>query len=234
MIRFTTDAIILSTIDFLESDKIVCTLTRDRGVITAIAKGAKRSKVRFPGTLEPFCEVSLDVFLKREGDLHRLESAQLANAHLGIRESLELLAHSTVLIELIKEHLGPLDPSPSTFEFLQRGLTAMEPDRQWFSVWCVTLLNILSSLGYGIDLKLPERPAPNRFSMAGTLSREASLFLVNASRLEEEVLQRLSINNALKKEITSFFLSLCNRVTERRLKSAGFLAKLLDFDIDQC
>ncbi|MFY9397891.1 MAG: recombination protein O N-terminal domain-containing protein, partial [Desulfomonilia bacterium] len=70
MNRLSTQAIVLSSIDFMESDKIVCALTRDKGVVHAIAKGAKRSRKRFPGTLEPFCEVSMDIFIKREGDLH--------------------------------------------------------------------------------------------------------------------------------------------------------------------
>lgn len=233
MSRFTTEAIILHSIDFLESDKIICALTRDRGIINAIAKGAKRSKIRFPGTLEPFCEVTMDVFLKREGELHRLESAQLTDAHLGIRENLDLLAHSTVLLELIKEHLGQLDPSPATFEHLQNALEAMEPDRQWFSVWSVSLLNILSSLGYGIDLKSQKSSDGRRPRMQNALSREASMFLMNASRLERDVLQRLSINPVLKREIAGFFLALCNHVTDKRLKSACFLAKLLDFNPNQ-
>ena len=229
-----TDAIILSSIDFMEADKIVCALSKDRGIIHAIAKGAKNSRRRFPGTLEPFCEVSMDVFVKKEGDLHRLESCQLTDAHLGIRENLELLAHTTVMIELIKEHLGQMDPSPATFEHLRRALAAMEPDRQWFSVWCVALLNILSSLGYGIDLKEEGRAGIGRRVVPSGLSREATTFLLNAGRLEGEILQRHSVKENLKREISSFLLSVCNHVTDKRLKSGRFLAKLLDFDANQC
>ncbi len=228
-----TDAIILHSIDFLESDKIICALTKDKGIVHAIAKGAKRSKVRFPGTLEPFCEVSLDVFIKKEGDLHRLESAQLTDAHLGIRENLELLAHSTVLLELIKEHLGQLDPSPATFEYLRRALHAMEPDRQWFAVWCVSLMKILSSLGYGIDLRNQGGGDSRKSVGSNRLSREAATFLINASRLEGDVLPRLSVNTALKREITFFLLGICNHVSDKRLKSGSFLAKLLDFKENQ-
>jgi DNA repair protein RecO (recombination protein O) len=233
MSLLSTDAIILNSIDFSESDQIVCALTREKGIVNAIAKGAKRSRIRFPGTLEPFCEVVMDVFLKKEGELHRLESAKLSNAHLPIREDLELLAHSTILLELIKEHLGQLDPSPATFEYLQRALHAMEPDKQWFSVWCVALMNILSSIGYGIDLKSTGRPDSRRTHSLSMLSREAAMFLLKSSQLETDVLQRLSINISLKREITSFFLAMCNHVTDKKLKSTSFLAKLLDFGMNQ-
>lgn len=233
MSLLSTDAIILNSIDFSESDQIVCALTREKGIVNAIAKGAKRSKIRFPGTLEPFCEVVMDVFLKKEGELHRLESAKLSNAHLHIREDLELLAHSTVLLELVKEHLGQLDPSPATFEYLKNALSAMEPDKQWFSVWCISLLNILSSIGYGIDLKNAGREHSRHTHALNMLSREAVMFLLKASQLETDVLQRLSISLSLKREITSFFLAICNHVTDKKLKSTGFLAKLLDFDPNQ-
>jgi recombinational DNA repair protein (RecF pathway) len=228
----STDAIILYSIDFMESDKIIYALSRDRGIIHAIAKNAKNSRKRFPGTLEPFCEVNMDVFVKKEGDLHRLESCQLTDAHLGIRENLDLLAHSTVMIELVKEHLGQMDPSPATFDHLQKALADMEPDRQWFSVWCVALLNILSSLGYGIDLKA-EGQGTGRRVVPNRLSREATSFLVNAARLEGEVLQRLSVKDNVKREISAFLLSVCNHVTDKRLKSGTFLAKLLDFNAGQ-
>ena len=233
MNRLTTDAIILHSIDFLESDKIVCCLAKDKGIIHAIAKGAKRSKKRFPGTLEPFCEVSLEIFIKHEGELHRIESAQLIDANLGIREDLDLLAHATVLLEIIKEHLGPMDPSPATYEHLKAALKVMEPSRQWFSVWSVALMNILSSLGYGIDLSSSGRTGAARAVPADMLSREAAVFLLRASRLDEEVLQRLSVKAALRREISTFLLAVCNKVSEKRLRSVSFLAKLLDFGLEQ-
>jgi DNA repair protein RecO (recombination protein O) len=226
MPRFSTDAIILQCIDFLESDKIVCALTRDRGVIHAIAKGAKRSKRRFPGTLEPFCEVRLDVFSKKGGDLLRLESANLSTANLAIREDLQILAHASVLIELVKEHLGELDPSPATYELLSAALAAMDPGVQWFSIWCISMINILASLGYGIDWKGNNR-------LTDTLSMESRTFLIKGSRLDKKVLEKLSISRDLRREITMFLLTLCNEVSEKKLKSTGFLAKLLDLNMIQ-
>ena len=94
MPRFTTDAIILHCIDFAESDKIVCALTRDKGVIHAIAKGAKRSKKRFPGTLEPFCEVTLDLFSRRGGicsvsNLHRSKTQTLPSGKTWISSPMQ-------------------------------------------------------------------------------------------------------------------------------------------------
>jgi len=125
MPRYTTEAIILHTDDFLESDKIVHALSRDQGLISAIAKGAHRSRKRFPGTLEPFCEVCLEMHKGRGADLQRIESAVLIDAHFGIREELSLLGHASVLLEVIRENLGPYDPVPATYECLRGALAVL-------------------------------------------------------------------------------------------------------------
>ena len=235
MPRFTTDAIILHCIDFLESDKIVCVFTRDRGVIHAIAKGAKSSKKRFPGTLEPFCEVTLDIFSRKNSNLLRIESAHLINANLAIREELELLAHASVLIDLVKEHLGELDPSPATYASLRTALSALEPGVQWFSIWCISMVSILSSLGYGIELNGRVGTGHKRRDdlSAEKLTKEAYMFMVKGSHLDKEVLAKLKISRDARREITEYLLTVCNNVSEKKLKTTTFLAKLLDLNIIQ-
>jgi len=47
------------------------------------------------------------------------------------------------------------------------------------------------------------------------------------------VLAKLKINRDVRKEITEYLLLLCNRVSEKKLKTAAFLAKLLDLNIIQ-
>lgn len=236
MPRYSTEAIILHTNDFLESDKIVHALTRDQGLIAAIAKGAHRSKKRFPGTLEPFCEVTLEVHRGRGSDLQRIESAILINANLGIREDLSLLGHSAVLLEVVKQNLGPYDPSPTTYECLRNALSAMDPSRQWFPLWSISMVNILRSLGYGIDFDSLAQGMDR--SGNGTqrvrLSTEACMFLEKGSCLDKDVLSRVSVSSQARREITSYLLRLCSKVSERPLKTAMFLAKLLDLDMNQC
>jgi DNA repair protein RecO (recombination protein O) len=46
----STPAIVLRTREYGESDKIVTFLSRTAGKFSGIAKGAKRSQRRFPGT----------------------------------------------------------------------------------------------------------------------------------------------------------------------------------------
>ena len=236
MPRYTTDAIILQSRDFLEYDKIVCAISKEQGLITAIAKGAHRSKRRFPGTLEPFCEVILEVFSRRGAELHRIESAVLINANLGIREDLSLLGHAAVLVEVVKENLGPFDPAPATYECLRKALSAMDGCAQWFPLWSISMMNILKTLGYGIDLKTMTQRYYRGISstVEDVLSSEASMFLGKGVGLSTEVLARITVSGPARREIDAYLLRLCKRVSERPLKSVIFLAKLLDLNMNQC
>ena len=49
-----TKAIVLRSIDYGESDRILTFLTDDFGKLKGIAKGARRSRRRFANALEPF------------------------------------------------------------------------------------------------------------------------------------------------------------------------------------
>src|SRR5437016_5754381 len=52
--ELATSALVLRTRPYGESDRIVTLITEQHGKVTGIAKGAKNSRRRFAGTLEPF------------------------------------------------------------------------------------------------------------------------------------------------------------------------------------
>jgi len=222
MPRWKNQAIILNTIDFSESDRIVHALTKERGLLNAVAKGARRSYKRFPGTLEPFGEVILDVFSKPGLELARLEEARLINAHLRLREDIALFAHVAVMIEVVLAHLGPYDPHPDTYQILKRSLDAFDAQPRWFALWASGMINLLKSLGYGLDAQEVRqgRPLPLH-----RLSTEAATFMDKGASLEGALLAKLSLSARARGEIETYILDLCEKVGDRGLKSRAFLAR---------
>lgn len=223
MPRWKSQAIILHSTDFHESDRIVYALTKDHGLINAIAKGARRSIKRFPGTLEPFCEVILDVFSKPGMDLARLEEARLISANLAIREDIDLFLHASVMIEVILGHLGPFDPHPETYQILNRAMSAFGVHAKWFPLWAAAMANLLRSLGYGLDPQealARGRPLPLR-----PLSQETRMFLDKGLRMESDVLARIALTNRARIEIETYLLDLCDKITDRPLKTRAFLVR---------
>lgn len=96
-----TDALVLRTRAYGESDKIVTFLTRDLGKISGIAKGAAKSKRRFSGALEPATEVLLTYRARSQSDLHFIEAAEILVSRRRLTRHLDRYAFSTYVIEVL-------------------------------------------------------------------------------------------------------------------------------------
>lgn len=96
----STPAIVLRTREYGESDKIVTVLSRTAGKFSGIAKGAKRSQRRFPGTLEIFSHVTLDYRRRPHAELAFLDRAVLVHPWPRILGSLERFAAASHVVEI--------------------------------------------------------------------------------------------------------------------------------------
>jgi DNA repair protein RecO (recombination protein O) len=72
----TTEALVLRTYPLGETDRIVVLLTRDRGKKRAVARGARRSRRRFGGALEPLTRVRVAYREKENRELVALDYAE--------------------------------------------------------------------------------------------------------------------------------------------------------------
>src|SRR5205823_5407300 len=79
-----TDAIVLRSIRFGEGDRVLHLYTPQRGRVGAIAKGARKTRSRFGGRLEPFFHLRL-VLHEGRGDLLTVTSAETVAPHACLR-----------------------------------------------------------------------------------------------------------------------------------------------------
>jgi DNA repair protein RecO (recombination protein O) len=102
----TTEALVLRSVAFGESDLIVHLLVPESGRLTAIAKGARRSVRRFPGTLDLFNHLRVQVAARRSAGMARLEQATLIEAFTPLRREPARFALACYLLELL-DRLAP-------------------------------------------------------------------------------------------------------------------------------
>ena len=100
MIRYEGEALVLRVVEHGESDLIVRMLTPDSGRLTAIAKGARRSVRRFPGTLDVFNQLRVGVRRRRRTGMGFLEQARLLSPFLDLRRDARRYALASYLCEL--------------------------------------------------------------------------------------------------------------------------------------
>ncbi len=117
-----TTAIILNSLDYGESDRILTFYTEEFGKLKGIAKGARRSKKRFPNALEPFSLLHV-IFSKRERDtLVLIENCDIINHHPGIRENLDKTLVSSYLLELTDKFTQEGKKDMALFQLLKNFL----------------------------------------------------------------------------------------------------------------
>src|SRR3972149_3851703 len=87
--HFTTEAIVLNSMDYGESDRIVTLYTLGFGKVRGIAKGAKRSRKRFVNKLEPFSYINLLFFQKHGRELVMIEQAETIRGFNGLLVDME-------------------------------------------------------------------------------------------------------------------------------------------------
>src|SRR5216684_9294650 len=97
-----SEAIILRTRAYGESDKIVTFLSADAGKLVGIAKGAKNSRRRFANCLDPFTRVRAHFRVRAGAALVFLESCDLLRPPDGLAEPAKF-AYASYLVELVDQ-----------------------------------------------------------------------------------------------------------------------------------
>lgn len=106
MAVFSSEAVLLRAVDYGESDRIVHLLTPDSGRMTAIAKGARRSHRRFPGTLDVFNRLLIRGRSRPRAAMVFLEQAKLLDPFLGLRSVAGRYAMASFIAEML-DRLSP-------------------------------------------------------------------------------------------------------------------------------
>jgi len=120
------DALVLRAIAYGDSDAVVHLLVRGRGRISAFARGARNSRKRFGGALEPFQRVEA-LLAEREGqELWALREARVVEGHGRLREDLGRIAHAGYAAELIHELTRAGQPADALFALLEEFLSRLE------------------------------------------------------------------------------------------------------------
>ncbi len=94
------EAIVLRSMNYLESSKIVTLYSREYGAIGVIVKGARRAKNKFGASLEPLAHINAVIYKKDTRELQLLTDAELISSFPKIQQDFEKLFLSLSILEL--------------------------------------------------------------------------------------------------------------------------------------
>ncbi|NBW65701.1 DNA repair protein RecO [bacterium] len=116
-----TDAIVLHAFDYRETSRIVRLATRDAGVVSAIARGARRPKSKFGSAFDLFTSGVAQLAMHPTGDLHALNAFDTTRTRPQLGASLGRFGAAEALSEVCMR-FGQEDDSGRVFEAAERAL----------------------------------------------------------------------------------------------------------------
>lgn len=148
-----SDALVVRTVAYGESDVIATLLTETHGKLSALLRGGRKSKRRAPGALEPFHTVHVHLE-DRGGEIVTMRDARVVRVRTGITGSLAALEAAGLALRWLRHLSPPRHPEPGAWATTTALLDALDGcpalPRTRLAVAAVRLL---TDVGYGLDLE---------------------------------------------------------------------------------
>jgi DNA repair protein RecO (recombination protein O) len=119
-------AVVLRTTDFGESDRVVALLSEERGKVSAFARGARASRRRFGGALEPFTLLSAELRERPGAELFTLDAVSVEQGFGAIRGDLARIACASYACDLARALVRDHEPHRDLFALLADALGRLD------------------------------------------------------------------------------------------------------------
>lgn len=100
MTLLVTEAIVLHAFDYLESSRIIRLLTREAGVQSCLARGARKSRGRYGSALDLFAEGSAQLYVKPGRELNNLGTFEISRTRGELAEDIGRFTAASTIAEL--------------------------------------------------------------------------------------------------------------------------------------
>jgi len=164
-----TEAVVLRSLDYGETSQIVTLLTRDRGKIGVMAKGARRTKSQFGSTLQPMAYTQVVFYYKPTRDLQILSESSHVDSFHQLRGDLESITIGLRIVEIVDALVEEENPQPNAFALTVRALRRLnQTEERAANLWPFVQLRLARLLGIAPAI---ERTNVEAVEEEGLLSR---------------------------------------------------------------
>lgn len=145
----STPAIVLHAFRYSESSKVVRLLTKQQGVVSAVAKGAERPKSKFGARLQLLSEGVAQLYLKPNRDLQTLAEFDVVKIRQELASDMRRYASAAALSELVLR-FSPAEPNEDVYARFVTYLDSIAFVEQAYleTVSLSTLWGIVCALGF--------------------------------------------------------------------------------------
>lgn len=235
------EGILISSVDYSESSKILNIFTKEHGLIGVIAKGARRIKSQIRSVSEKFTYGYINLYYKKDR-LSILISIDVINPLKNIKKDLLLLSYINYILELTSQVAKQSIYISSIYNMCISSILKIEDA---FDPKIITNILEIKYLEYlGIELNLNECVlcgskevvtlsvkhggfvCPNCIDGEYIVNKKTIKIIQMLKYLDISKISKLDISEEVKNEINSFINNYYLEYTGLYLKSKDFLDKI--------
>jgi len=118
-----TDAFVLKSQKYRESDSLLILYSRQYGKMSAVAKGSRKPKSKMLAGVQPFTHA--EYVLYKGKSMYTVNQVEVKHSFYALREEYERLAYASYAVELILSEATEGEGNASVFSLLGNTLTLM-------------------------------------------------------------------------------------------------------------
>lgn len=149
MIPFRVTALVVRKVDYGEADRIFTLLSPERGKLSAMARGARRSRRRYGSEMGLFSLGEAELAARRSGDLYDLRDWEMLNPHFELGSELGRTVHASYVCEVAREFFGAEHAEPEAFSLVTEALAVLATAEVRAAVLRAFELRFLDTMGLG-------------------------------------------------------------------------------------
>ncbi len=149
MATLVTEAIVLHAFDYLETSRIVRLMTRDAGIQSVLARGARNSRKRFGSAVDLFAQGSVEIEMRPNRELQSLSTMEVSRARPQLAMDVGRFTAASMIAELALRTSSD-EPAPGQFDSIEAALDgiAQAPPEATVDAALAGAWHIIATLGF--------------------------------------------------------------------------------------
>jgi DNA repair protein RecO (recombination protein O) len=149
-----TEAVVLHTMDFRDTSKIVTLYSKKFGKIKVIAKGTRNQKTnKFGSSLEPMTHSSVVLYKKEQQDLHLLSKSEIVAVFSRMQTDPERMYTGLALVELMNMVMHNEEENERLFLMLAASLRTIDTaEKNALNVLFAFMVKMFDQFGFGLSV----------------------------------------------------------------------------------
>lgn len=144
-----TEAVVLRSVDFSQTSRIVTFLTPDRGRLACMAKGVRRPKSVLAAQLDTFNHLEIVYYWKESRSVQLLTECSALDTFPLLKGDLAKSTYMSFPLEIAYKVAHENEPSESLFDALVAALSRAEQWKERMPDFCAwSILRLLSAAGF--------------------------------------------------------------------------------------